>query len=291
MHPCPVSLNEDAACDCDSGLSLCLRYLPISGSSADSPLYLFLQTFPVPSRLLAASRPPLLVVFVLEPAARPFAPNPLLAALCPRLHVNPSLLSLLLRRPVSSTSSDSTCWISRVRAWPTTPGRALSPLDTSTLVARAALDIIALSLPLRTSTAPHATPAIPISIQREPGQNTPAGHGGNPTPAAGRSSNGHHAPCTHYPRHTRGVVRRLMLITNSLTGRGREPGLGSSPTSRRATNTSLITISLTIGESVSIRPKFTASCPAECHRGLHLSAGSSCSWPAGQLATNTSSVC
>ena len=96
MHPCPVSLNEDAACDCDSGLSLCLRYLPISGSSADSPLYLFLRTFPVPSRLLAASRPPLLVVFVLEPAARPFAPNPLLAALCPRLHVNPSLLSPII---------------------------------------------------------------------------------------------------------------------------------------------------------------------------------------------------
>jgi hypothetical protein len=79
-----------------------------------------------------------------------------------------------------------------------------------------------------------------------------------------------------------------MLITDSLTDHGREPGLGSSSTCKRATNTSLIAISFTIGESVSFRPKFTASRPAECHRGLHLSAGSYCSWLAGQLATNTS---
>jgi hypothetical protein len=102
-----------------------------------------------------------------------------------------------------------------------------------------------------------------------------------------RSPNGHHAPCLHHPRRTRylsGVARRLMLITDSLTGRSREPGMGSSSASKRATSTSLIAISFSLSASpcrpVSFRPKFTASCPAECHCGLHLSAGSSCSWPA-----------
>jgi hypothetical protein len=72
-----------------------------------------------------------------------------------------------------------------------------------------------------------------------------------------------------------------MLITYSLAGRGREPGLGSYSSSNHATNTSLIAIPFFIGEPVSFRPRFTASLSAECHCGLHLSAGSSCSWPAG----------
>jgi hypothetical protein len=150
MHPCPASLNQDRALrlrpDRVPKVSI---YLPVSCCRLCTCSF---DMFPVPSRLLAASRPPLVLVFALQPAARPFdpnPPNPLMAALCPWPHVNPSLLSLILRRPVSSTSSDSTRWISRDRAWPTTPGRALSPLDTSTLVVRAALDIIALSLPLR----------------------------------------------------------------------------------------------------------------------------------------------
>jgi hypothetical protein len=172
-----VSLNdEDALAACDSGLSLCLQYCILRYVCR-----LRTCSFERVSRAVTA---PCGVTVSTVGGCLPWSLQ------LARLLQTRSVLIATRKTNTIVTVIAEARFLNTVRLHKPYhgigPGQRLpvvhfSPLDTSTLVARACLDIIALSLLLITSTAPHATPAIPISRQRQPGQNTPAGHGVNPS--------------------------------------------------------------------------------------------------------------
>jgi hypothetical protein len=181
---------EYALAACDSGLILCL----CTTCRQTFTLYLFLRTF---SRAVTApcgvtaSRRPLFVGVCPGVCSSPVCSKP---ALCSWPHVKPSLLSLPLRRPVSSTRSDSTSHITGSGLANDSRSCTFSTRTRPCKGLPSVADIIIALIP--TLAYEHRAARYPSHIHIGT-TGTWSKYPGRPwRESFCRSPNGHHAPCT-----------------------------------------------------------------------------------------------